>query len=428
MIPMSEFSLLCADATLWNPTSSATWGSLNFCLLIQWFKVHTIKQTQLTVLSQAEAWENMENPKNDMAFLLIALSLAIGCERIFGLIAMWAHPHQICLVSLVEVTWCLVLLDDEGPDWPYTFVWMNNTVLHMPLSSEGHLGVLTEGKPQRNLCGLLHQLQAWRLLQCRKWVVWPGGLNAGLKVLVFDFEELPLWNVATTGEAAWDPSMIEVDLCSTKPKAISTTLVPPVFSAIESQPNIAKTLNLHIQGVLEWLQQTSPTTSMPVSQHSTPGKKLPSVALGAPPSTRVEDPLSLEGADSAMPKLMATSSQVFQHVALPDNILTTIPISHSPSPPPRLKTLIVTSVPFTPWLETCPRVDPGTLSEEALQLQREMNVAMGQLLTTRTSMDSCQRRLVSNTKTTLHLNEAKTAVAIKEAKAHCNCNKGGRGH
>ena len=53
---MSEFSQLCTDTVLWDPTSIATWGSLNFCLLIQWFNVHTIKQTQLTTLLQIGAW------------------------------------------------------------------------------------------------------------------------------------------------------------------------------------------------------------------------------------------------------------------------------------------------------------------------------------------------------------------------------------
>ena len=48
-----------------------------------------------------------------------------------------------------------------------------------------------------------------------------------------------------------------------------------------------------------------------------------------------------------------------------------------------------------------------------------MNIARGWLLTTRASMDSCQRRLVSNTKTALHQNEAKSTKAMKEAKAHC---------
>ena len=94
-----------------------------------------------------------------MAFLLIAPSLAVRCERIFSLMAVLVHPHQTCLASLVEAAQCLVLLANEGPDWPYTFVQMNDAILHVPLSSEGHLGILTEGKPQRNPCGLLHQLQ-----------------------------------------------------------------------------------------------------------------------------------------------------------------------------------------------------------------------------------------------------------------------------
>ena len=99
---MSEFSCLCTDTALWEPTSSATWGSLNFCLLFHWFNVHAIKQTQLTTLSQAGAWGTLEKPRNDMAFLLITPSLAIGCQMIFGLMEMWAHPHQACLASLVE--------------------------------------------------------------------------------------------------------------------------------------------------------------------------------------------------------------------------------------------------------------------------------------------------------------------------------------
>ena len=181
---MSEFSCLCADKALWDPNSSDTWGSLDLCPPIQWFHVPTIRQTQLTTLSQAGAWWNAEKPREDMAFLLIAPSLGVGCERIFGLMAMWAHHHQAHLASLVQVAQCLILLADEGLDWSYTFIWMNDAVLHVLLSSEGHHGILTEGEPQRNPCSLFHQLQAWMFVQCWKQVVCPGGLNAGLDALV----------------------------------------------------------------------------------------------------------------------------------------------------------------------------------------------------------------------------------------------------
>ena len=47
----------------------------------------------------------------------------------------------------------------------------------------------------------------------------------------------------------------------------------------------------------------------------------------------VEDPLGPEGADSSMPKLLATSLQALQCTAMPNDIPTTVPISHPTSPP-----------------------------------------------------------------------------------------------
>ena len=92
-------------------------------------------------------------------------------------------------------------------------------------------------------------------------------------------------------------------------------------------------LNQHLQGALEWLQWTSPTTSAPASQHNMPRRKLLSVALGALPSSRAEDPLDLEGMDLAIPDPMATSSQVSLGEVMPEHVPSIVQISHSPSPP-----------------------------------------------------------------------------------------------
>ena len=249
---------------MWDPTSITKWRSLDFCLLVWWFNVPTIKHVQLTTLSQAQTWANAEKPRKDMAFLLLAPSLAARGERVFGLVAMWAHPHQVCLVSLAEVAWCLVLLADKGPDWPYAFISMNNTVLHVLLSSKGHLSILMEGKPQRNPCGFLHQLQAWRLLQCGEQVVCPGGLNVGLDAIVFDFTELPLGDVATTGGATQNPTMIEVDLCSMPPEAISTTPAPSHVSTGATWPTVTEILNLHMQEGGTWCAPGSIASFQPL--------------------------------------------------------------------------------------------------------------------------------------------------------------------
>ena len=50
-------------------------------------------QVQLDALSQVGAWGDVEKPRWDMAFLLVASSIAVGCEKVFGLTVVWAHPH-----------------------------------------------------------------------------------------------------------------------------------------------------------------------------------------------------------------------------------------------------------------------------------------------------------------------------------------------
>ena len=69
---MSDFLYLCTDTTLWDPTTKAAWGFLDFYPTIMWFQVSNITQTQLSTLSQAGAWEEAEKPRWDMAFLMIA--------------------------------------------------------------------------------------------------------------------------------------------------------------------------------------------------------------------------------------------------------------------------------------------------------------------------------------------------------------------
>ena len=141
---MSKFSLLCIDSALWNPSTSATWGSLDFCPKVMQFCIHIITQGQLTALSHVGAWGDVEKPCQDMAFLLIAPHLAIGCKWVFGLTAMWLHPCQAHLPTLADAAWKLLLLANEGTNWPNAYIRMNDVVAHVPLSSVGHIGVMTD--------------------------------------------------------------------------------------------------------------------------------------------------------------------------------------------------------------------------------------------------------------------------------------------
>ena len=59
---MSGFLLISTDVGLWDTSTKAIWGLLDFCLAVMQFQVHAIMQTQLTALSQLGAWGNVEKP------------------------------------------------------------------------------------------------------------------------------------------------------------------------------------------------------------------------------------------------------------------------------------------------------------------------------------------------------------------------------
>ena len=162
---MSDFSLLSTDTNIWDPFTKTTCRSLNFCPVVMWFQVLAVMQRQLTTLFQVVVCGDLEKPQQDMVFVLIVPSLAIRCESVFSLTAVWMHTHQAYLPTLVEAAWKLMLLVDKCTNWPYAYTWMNDAVAHAPLSSEGHIGIMTEGLPSMNACSCLGQLQVWRLLQ-----------------------------------------------------------------------------------------------------------------------------------------------------------------------------------------------------------------------------------------------------------------------
>ena len=105
-----------------------------------------------------------------MAFLLIVPDKTITGERVFGLVAVWAHPFQAHHPSLGEVACKLGLLISTSNDSAHTFAKL---MPHMPLSSEGHISVMIDGAPSMNACGHLSQLEVHKLLQCGDQVVAP---------------------------------------------------------------------------------------------------------------------------------------------------------------------------------------------------------------------------------------------------------------
>ena len=243
-------------------------------------------QAQLNTLSQAGAWGNMGKPQQDMAFLLIAPSITTGYKRV---LALWQYGH--IPTKPLEVAVCkLALLVDESADQVYTFVWLNEGLSHVPLSSEVHMSAMTDGTPSTDAHGQLHQLQICKLLQHKDMVVCLEGLNGELEALLFTFQELPLWDATSPGEPTCKPQLIEGDLSSVQPESrttaiqtcTTTLMLPPLWLIPESllvtslQPSTCSS-----RGPWSGCSRLPLQPQVPVSQHSMPRRELPSVALDA---------------------------------------------------------------------------------------------------------------------------------------------------
>ena len=204
-------------------------------------------------------------------------------------------------------------------DWVYAFVWLNEALSHVPLSSKGNVSAMMDGVPNTYVCGQVYQLQIHQLLQYKDMVACPEGLNGKLEALHFTFQELPLLDAAAPSKPIHEPQPIEVDLSGMQSESMTTAiqvpttilvLPPSLANSVEPPSDITMAINLQLQGALEWLQWASPTASSPVSQHSMLRREPPSAVLGVPPSTKeTEDPLGPEGMDSTIPALMATLMQ-----------------------------------------------------------------------------------------------------------------------
>ena len=248
---------------------------------------------------------------------------------------------------------------------------------------------MIDGSPSRSICGHLHQLEVCKLLQYGDQVVYPEGLNGGLEPLQPSLLG-PLWVLDALGKPACEPSFLLVDLSQVTlgdhmPKAPATcrtlTLTSSSHLAMEHPPNTDSHISMTAE-VQELLSHAMLDTSSQVSGDSTQ-KRPTSMALGAPPSARAED----------SSKAVATSPLVLPQVAVPDDTVTS---GHSSPTTLIAETPEAASIPTAPPSKTPSGADMGVLSDEVLQLQREMNRAMGHLLMTRVSIDTHHRKQVLN--------------------------------
>ena len=375
---------------------SITLGCHSICPLLEQFQV---TQPELSSLICSGHGGDAKKFHSNLAVLLIFPKKAIVGEMVFGLAMVWVHPYQAHLSTLDEVVKKFALLTTSSENLAHAFVWFNEDAQHVPLPKEGHLGIMIEGLPSRMVCGHICQLEVCLLLQLECQVVYPEGLKGSLEPVVTSLPESLAHGVNMLNK----PTFLQVDLsqftagdCALKASAPHRTLTPisPTHLTMGHPPRTKGHISMAAE-VQELLSCTALDTSSQALGSSTP-KRPTSMALEAPSPSKAED--------SSKP--VATSSQASLCVAMPD---ITKPIN---------QTLKVACTPTT-LPAKIPGADTNALHGNVILLQVEMNRAMGNLLTTRSSLDAHQQKQVSDFEMALHQNNAEATEAIRKAKAHC---------
>ena len=116
--------------------------------------------------------EGLGDPKkfsSNVNFLLVLPEEGSVGERVYRVAMVWVHPYQARVCTIDDVVKQLTQLASTGSDWPYALEWLNGDAHHMPLPTEGHLSVVTEGNTSNVPCRKIHQLEVYP--------VYPEGLN-----------------------------------------------------------------------------------------------------------------------------------------------------------------------------------------------------------------------------------------------------------
>ena len=173
---MAEYAFFVQKVDRWRKGMAPLWGNLNICPQLHRLQLPCHTLVELSSLNGLKVWGEGQKPHHNIAFLLVWLEDPTG-DRHYGLSIVWANPSQVRAASMEEAIRKLTACTSSGTDWPYILVWLHEGTCHVPLSKEGHLGILPQRGAEVVPCGQFSQLEVCQLLAAGPQVVYPIGLN-----------------------------------------------------------------------------------------------------------------------------------------------------------------------------------------------------------------------------------------------------------
>ena len=144
---MTEFTFFVSKEDRWGDNIMALWGNLDICPCLNYLELPYHTSGELLSICHLKIWGDIQEPHNDMAYLLVCTGDASGAKS-YGLALVWISPHQFWASTMEEAVATLSACISSGPNWLYVLMQLYKGSNHTPLPKDKHIGVLPQGKAE----------------------------------------------------------------------------------------------------------------------------------------------------------------------------------------------------------------------------------------------------------------------------------------
>ena len=205
---MTEYAFFSQGVDRWRKEMALMWGISTFAPHCDGFIFPPLPQWNCPPWTVSRLG-GRQKVHQDISFLLVLAEEEATGDRKYGLFTIWVNPSQARVHSMEKAVGKLTAWVSNGPDCPYTLVWLQEGTYHVPLPKEGHLGILPQRGAEATTCGRISQLEACQLLISGLQVAYPIELNGcGESIITSLPESLANGISLTRGEAVY----LEIDI------------------------------------------------------------------------------------------------------------------------------------------------------------------------------------------------------------------------
>ena len=138
---MTKFAFFGGKEYRWGNNMMALWGNLDICPCLNYLELPYHTSGELLSISHLKIWGDIQEPFNNMAYLLVCTGDALGAES-YGMALIWISPHQAQASTMEEAVGTLSACISSGPNWPYALAQLYKGSNQIPLPKDKHIGIL----------------------------------------------------------------------------------------------------------------------------------------------------------------------------------------------------------------------------------------------------------------------------------------------